>query len=243
LAGLIEVLTTQQQYDPALGLLRDEIAKAPDRNDLRVVYANTAARANKLDVAETEFRQLLTKNPKSADLHLRLGDVLRLKGDFNAAKEISPNDVNAYVRQAMVMESQGNVKNAKPIYEKIMSIDPDNPIALNNVAYLMAEEGTNLDQALSYANRAKQRMPNHPDVNDTLGWIYIKKNLSDNAVSIFKDLIQRFPEKSTYHYHLGMALFQKGDKPNAKKSLELALTKNPDNAEQTKIKELIQKCI
>ena len=250
LAGLIEVLTTQQQFDAALGLLRAEIAKAPDRNDLRVVYANTAARANKLDIAEAEFRQLLAKNPKSADLHLRLGDVQRLKGDFPGAlasfakaKEILPNDVNSYVRQAMVMESQGQVKEARPIYEKIMTLDPDNPVALNNVAYLMAEEGTNLDQALSYANRAKQKMPNHPDVNDTLGWIYIKKNLSDNAVSIFRDLVQRYPEKSTYHYHLGMALYQKGDKPNAKKSLEFALTKNPDNAEQTKIRELISKCI
>ncbi len=248
LAGLIEVLTTQQQYDAALALLRTEIGKAPDRNDLRVVYANTAARANKLDIAETEFRQLLSKSPKSADLHLRLGDVLRLKGDtagamaaFAKAREIMPNDVNAYVRQAMMMESQGKLKEARPIYEKIMTIEPDNPIALNNVAYLMAEDGTNLDQALSYANRAKQRLPNHPDVNDTLGWIYIKKNLSDNAVSIFRDLIQRFPEKSTYHYHLGMALYQKGDKPNARKSLELALTKNPDSGEQTKIRELISK--
>jgi tetratricopeptide (TPR) repeat protein len=250
LAGLIEVLTTQQQFDAALNLLRSEIAKAPDRNDLRVVYANTAARANKLDIAETEFRQLLTKSPKAADLHLRLGDVLRLKGDFDGAmasfakaRDIMPNDVNPYVRQAMVMESRGNVKEAKPIYEKIMSLDPDNPVALNNVAYLMAEEGTNLDQALSYANRAKQRMPNHPDVNDTLGWIYIKKNLSDNAVSIFRDLIQKYPDKSTYHYHLGMALFQKGDKPNAKKSLEMALTKNPASDEQLKIRALIQKCI
>ncbi len=250
LAGLVEVLTTQQQFDAALGLLRAEIAKAPDRNDLRVVYANTAARANKLDIAETEFRQLLGKSPKSADLHLRLGDVLRMKGDFDGAmasfakaKEIMPNDVNAYIRQAMVMESRGSVKEARPLYEKIMSLDPDNPVALNNMAYLMAEDGTNLDQALSYANRAKQRMPNHPDVNDTLGWIYIKKNLSDNAVSIFRDLIQKYPQKSTYHYHLGMALFQKGDKPNAKKSLEMALTKNPDSIEQTKIRELIAKCI
>ena len=250
LAGLIEVLTSQQQYDQALGLLKSEIAKAPDRNDLHVVYANTAAKGNRLDIAEGEFRQLLSKNPKSADLHLRLGDVLRLKGDFNGAmasfakaKEIMPNDVNAYVRQAMVMESQGQIMQAKPLYEKIMTLDPDNPIALNNIAYMMAEEGTNLDQALSYANRAKQRLPNHPDVNDTLGWIYIKKNLSDNAVSIFRDLIQKYPERSTYYYHLGMALYQKGDKPSAKKSLEVALTKNPDNVEQTKIKELILKCI
>ncbi len=250
LAGLIEVLTIQQQGDAALNLLRAEITKAPDRTDLHLVYANTAARSNRLDIAETEFRQLVAKTPKSGDLNIRLGDVLRMKGDFDGAlasyakaKEIMPNDVNAYVRQAMVMESRGSVKEAKPIYEKILTLDPDNPVALNNVAYLLAEDGTNLDQALAHATRAKQRMPNHPDVNDTLGWIYIKKNLSDNAVSIFRDLTQKYPDKSTYHYHLGMALLQKGDKPSAKKSLEVALTKNPDNTEQSKIRELILKCI
>ena len=54
---------------------------------------------------------------------------------------------------------------------------------------------------------------------DTLGWIYLKKNLSDNAIEIFQDLVAKAPNQSTFHYHLGMALYQKGDKPKAIKEL------------------------
>ncbi|MEO8129451.1 MAG: AzlC family ABC transporter permease, partial [Bryobacteraceae bacterium] len=95
--------------------------------------------------------------------------------------------------------------------------------------------------AMTMAQRAKQKLPQDNNVADTLGWIYIKKNLSDPAISIFKELIRLEPDRSTYHYHLAMALAQKGDKPAAKKELESALRMQPVKAEEQKIRELLQK--
>jgi tetratricopeptide (TPR) repeat protein len=103
----------------------------------------------------------------------------------------------------------------------------------------MAETGGDLNQALTYAQRAKQRLPNMTEVSDTLGWIYLKKNLSDNAVDIFRDLVTKAPNHPTYRYHLGMALSQKGDKPAAIKELQQALKSNPSRDEAQKIKELL----
>ena len=51
-----------------------------------------------------------------------------------------------------------------------------------------------------------------------LGWIYIKKNLSDSAISIFRDLVRDKPERSIYRYHFAMALHQKGTVASAGKS-------------------------
>ena len=50
----------------------------------------------------------------------------------------------------------------------------------------------------------------HQSVADTLGWIYLKENLSDKAVEMFKELVGKAPNHSTFRYHLGMALYQKG---------------------------------
>jgi predicted Zn-dependent protease len=91
------------------------------------------------------------------------------------------------------------------------------------------------------AQRAKQQMPTDSNVADTLGWIYIKKNLSDNAINIFKELVRQEPDKSTFRYHLAMALAQKGDKPAAKKELEAALKSKPAKDEEQKIRELLAK--
>jgi Flp pilus assembly protein TadD len=82
-------------------------------------------------------------------------------------------------------------------------------------------------------------MPTNNDVADTLGWIYIKKNLSDNAVSIFRDLVTKDPARSTFRYHLAMALYQRGDKPEARKQLQGALELKPSSAETAKINDLI----
>jgi len=126
-------------------------------------------------------------------------------------------------------------------YQKILQLQPDHPIALNNLAYIMAESGGDLDQALTLAQRARQKLPNDLNVADTLGWIYIKKNLSDQAIEIFRDLVKKQPQSSTFHYHLGMALYQKGDKLGARQALQAALRQKPSPEEAAKIKELMGK--
>jgi Flp pilus assembly protein TadD len=140
-----------------------------------------------------------------------------------------------------MVDATGRKSDARPIYEEILKLEPDNAIALNNLAYMLAESGGDLDQALTLAQRAQQKWPKDPNVADTLGWIYIKKNLSDNAVRIFTELVTQSPEVSTYHYHLAMALFQKGDKDGARKRLNIALQKKPPKDEETKIKDLINR--
>ena len=73
-------------------------------------------------------------------------------------------------------------------YRDAMKIDPNNAMVLNNLAYLMTQTGGNLDEALTLAQRAKQQLPNLTEVSDTIGWIYMKKNLNDSAIEIFRDL-------------------------------------------------------
>jgi hypothetical protein len=60
-------------------------------------------------------------------------------------------------------------------------------------------------------------------------------------VRVFKNLTAQVPGNPTFHYHYGMALLQKGDKPSAKKELLTALQDKPSVNEEAKIKELLQK--
>src|SRR6185369_6615532 len=105
--------------------------------------------------------------------------------------------------------------------KEAMKVDPNNGIVLNNLAMLIADTGGNLDEALTMAQHAKQQMPSYLEVTDTIGWIYIKKKLSDSAIEIFRDLTKKAKDNPTFHYHYGMALAQKGDKANALKELKM----------------------
>ena len=93
-------------------------------------------------------------------------------------------------------------------------------IALNNLAFMKAEEGTDIDGALTMAQKAKQAQPQIDTISDTLGWIYIKKNLSEDAIRIFSELCRKEPNNPMFRYHLAQALSQKGDKLRARKELE-----------------------
>ena len=248
LMGLTETFTVQGQYDKAMKLLKDEVAKAPDRVDYIVAIGNIAVRAQKYPEAIENYKKALDKFPRSADVWIRLGETQRRTGDivsatasFNTAKDLAPNNVVPFIELALMAESAGQKDKAKPLYEQILKIQPDHPIALNNLAYMLAESGADLDQALTMAQRAKQQLPQDSNVADTLGWIYIKKNLSDPAISIFRELVRLEPDRSTFHYHLAMALAQKGDRPAAKKELESALRKQPAKDEEQKIRELLLK--
>jgi len=247
LMGLSETYAAQGQFQKSIALLKAELAKS-ERPALRVALANEYVRAGQYDAAIVEYQRVIQQYPKAGDLYLRLGETQRRKGDLNAAAasfrkctELLPTEPSAYLALALIQDSLKQQNEAKATYQKLLQIQPDHPIALNNLAYIMAESGADLDQALSLAQRARQKLPQDPNVADTLGWIYIKKNLSDNAVEIFRDLVRQQPQNPTFHYHLGLALYQKGDKLGARQALQAAMKNKPSAEETAKIKELMSK--
>ena len=200
--------------------------------------ANIYVRSGKYDDAIGEFQKILNALDKSAkqrgDILMRLGEVYRRKGDyasainhFKMARDVLPQNTLILSSLALSLDHTGNWSEAKQFYEASIKLDSNNAVALNNLAFLMVEHGGDLEDALSKAQRAKQLMPNLAEVSDTLGWIYLKKNIPEQAIDIFRDLVQKAPNQSTFRYHLGVALYQKGDKTRAIKELQEALRNNP----------------
>jgi tetratricopeptide (TPR) repeat protein len=249
LVGVVESEVAQSDYSSALALLRSEIQKNPNRLDCRVAVANILIRQKQYDAAIQELQQVAAKSPKSSEAYARLGMAYQLKGDMNAALEnlrkakalALPGDSGPATRLALLLDGMGNRKEAEPLYQEILKIDPNNIVALNNLAYIKAEQGNDLDNALTLAQRARQSNPKDPNIADTLGWIYIKKNLSDDAIRIFREILSTAPDNPAYHYHLAMALYQKGDKQGAKQALDEAIKRGPKPPEQQGIKELMAK--
>ena len=244
--GLVETMASQNHMAEAIKLLQDSVARQPERRDFQLALANLYVRDQRYDDGVKLLQGLLKTDPKSGDLLLRLAETQRRKGDVNAAIETfrlasqaAPADARPLLQLGLLMDGTGRRDQAKPIYEQILKIQPDHPIALNNLAFIKAEEGQDLDEALTMAQRARQGLPNSPDVMDTLGWIYLKKNLSDDAIRTFKELLATDPNRASYHYHYGMALLQKGDKPSAKKELETAIRFNPSKDDGVKIRQLL----
>lgn len=244
--GLVDSYVAQGKHAIAVKLLNDELAKHPERSEYRLALGTIAMHQKDYGTAVAEFQQVAGKAPRNLQVWTSLSEAYRRAGDtakaiesIKKAQEVAPNHVPSHVQLALLYETAGRRDEAKPVYEQILRLQPDNPIALNNLAFMLAESGADLDQALTMAQRARQQLPNSPDVADTLGWIYIKKNLADSAISILQDLVDKSPQRPTYRYHLAMALLQKGDKAQAKREAEAALRNQPSKDEESRIRELL----
>jgi Flp pilus assembly protein TadD len=104
-----------------------------------------------------------------------------------------------------------------------LKINPKFPPAANNLAYLYAEGGGNIDEALHLAQSAKQQVPDDPHISDTLGWVYYKKNIFSRSIVYLKEANEKISDNASMRYHLGMAYYKNGDKENAKKELRKSL--------------------
>jgi tetratricopeptide (TPR) repeat protein len=117
-------------------------------------------------------------------------------------------------------DSRGNVAEAERNYRSALEYAPESPIAANNLAWLLADNGGNLDEALRLASSAVARDPKVADYYDTLGWVYLKKNLFPTAATQFRKAIEiaekagRQPDPG-YRVRLQMALASAGERAAA----------------------------
>ena len=91
---------------------------------------------------------------------------------------------------------------------------------------------TRKDAAASRSRCSSRRprsrsIPNLPEVNDTLGWVYYRKDLIGQAILFLQQSLDMEPHNPVYHYHLGMAYARKGEDAKARRLLEAALRIDP----------------
>jgi tetratricopeptide (TPR) repeat protein len=104
-----------------------------------------------------------------------------------------------------------------------LEIKKDFGPAANNLAWNLLERGGNIDEALGFAQIAKEQMPKSAAVMDTLGWAYYLKGSYLNAIAELEDALQLDPDNPVINYHSGLAHFKNNQAVAAKGFLEKAL--------------------
>jgi Flp pilus assembly protein TadD len=246
--GLLRTEVAQSQFQAAIQFASDQVRRWPQAADIRLAFAATLVAAGSYPAAAGQFQILIDRDPKSSMFYLPMGEAKMRGGDlsgalaaFETARQRAPADARPVLDLALLYDRTGRSEQARKEYELVIQLQPENATALNNLAYLEAEQGVDLDQALAHAQRARQKLPADLDVQDTLALVYIRKNLTNDGIRMLRELVARKPDSAPFHLHLALALYEKGDRPLAKRELENALRHQPTEKEQNKIKELLAK--
>ena len=123
---------------------------------------------------------------------------------------------------ALYMQT-GQDSDAIRAFEAAIASQPDAAEGYNNLAYLYAERGRDLDEALTLAKRAVELAPQSGMMHDTLGWVYFKRGDYTAAAEQLRLAVQRVPASPTFRYHLGMVYSKSGDTGRALNQFRRAL--------------------
>jgi tetratricopeptide (TPR) repeat protein len=210
---------------------------------LLTLAARAAAAGKDLASAERDLRQAISLDNSYvaaygalAQLYLFQHKLDAAQAEFEVLAERSPKSIAAQTMVAILLEAKGDINGARERFERVLQIDPEAAVAANNLAWIYAQHDGNLDVAMRLAQTAQKRMPEVPEVADTLGFIYYKKNLTSLAISTLKFSAVKDPNNALYHYHLGLAYASSGDTVQARGSLTraLALKSDFDGADQAR---------
>src|ERR1035437_619838 len=130
-----------------------------------------------------------------------------------------PGNAPARLLFAQLEMSAGNTPAAIEQYRKILASDEKNAMALNGLAYLLAENGQP-DEAIKYAQKAKEVAPDDEAVDDTLGWTYFRKGMYAMAVTHLESATAK-EGTALRKYHLAMAYLRAGDPKRGRQTFEI----------------------
>ena len=247
LRGQMTTYVEQKQYDKAIAAAHSQIAKSPNNSNFYDLLG-TALFDGKKDYpgAEAALRQAVDLDKTNSDALEKLGKVQIQQGSMDQAlalyqQAIKDNPKNAvfYILSGELYDAKQNWDQAKAMYQQALIVSPNNPLAANNLAYVLLEQGGNVDVALNMAQTARRGMPNSPNAADTLGWAYYQKGIYHSAIDQFLEALRLNqqnggPDSATVHYHLGLAYQKVNQNTLAREHLEKAVKLKPEYADARK---------
>ena len=210
----------------------------PDDGRIAWLEGRVAAQQGRREEAEAHLRRAIEASPDHLRAYLDLADLLGRSGNLGRAVTVYEEAAEQHPRGELhlllgiLYESGGRRTEALARYERALAIDPSLAIAKNNLAYLLAEQGEDLDRALELARDAKTRLPNEPGVADTLGWVLFQRGAHGSATAYLREAERGYepgdPTLGVVRLHLARAQLGSGERDAAIATLERALaTRGP----------------
>ena len=231
LQRIVGIFMLKKQPDNGMETVDGFLAKYPDNIQAVLVKARIYLSQGHNMLAENILVDAAAKgkevgpNVMLAELYSKDGDMEKAVLYYKKALEIQPDSIAIQMKLADLYLTTGENENAIAEYEKVLKLKSDFLPAMNNLAYLYSEDGGNLDRALELATAVYAKLPTNPDVLDTLGWIYVKKNVYSQAEPYLQEAYSKKSENPSINYHLGMMFFKQHKTEDAKKSLHSAVEK------------------
>jgi tetratricopeptide (TPR) repeat protein len=237
LTGLVLLDLDAKAPERARARIEQRLQKAPKDTAVLALAGRTWAATGDMAKGEEFLGRAIDADPSNLEAYSQLGTLYysqkkldQALAEFDKLAARQPSALGPPTMAGLILQAQGKDEEARKRYERIVEKDPHAAVASNNLAWMYASRGEQLDRALQLAQAAKAGLPDNAEVSDTLGFVYIKKQLASLAIAPLRFAIEKDAGNASFHYHLGLAYSQTGDKAAARQALEQALKLKADFA-------------
>jgi tetratricopeptide (TPR) repeat protein len=244
---LAHYLSVRGQREEAIVLLTAALQANPNLAAAKVQLGRLYAQTGRYREAQTLASDLEKVAPKSpfpqmlaGSAHLGQREFKKAQAAFGEAIRRQDNLAEAYRGLAQALDGLGQPERAIEMYRRALAIHANDPVALNNLAWLLTEVKKRPDEALPLATKAEQLAPRSPEVLDTLGWVHYRRGDFALAQKALQRAAEQAPGHAAIQYHLGMVYSRLGHRDQAVSALRLAAQADPQLAQREKIPQIIK---
>jgi len=160
-----------------------------------------------------------------SQLHGRAGQTPEVIKALLKARELSPEESphrgRLNVQLGITFQGLGRTQEAEEAYLAALTLLPNDPEVLNNLAFLYADELNNPSKALPYALKAYRWASTHPSVADTYAWVLAKLKRYPEAQKILETIAREENTVPAIRYHLGWVYEQQDKLSQAERQYNL----------------------
>lgn len=230
---LVGSYAAQNEMKAAVAEVQAYAAQHPKSGGVQYFWGNLLLETGDRTQAKQVLAAAKALDPGNTQADLSLARIDLLQANWKDARSqlttiLSSGSENPLARQwlGMLEVSSGNQTAAINHFRKVIETQPNNAVALNNLAYLLAENGNQTEEPLKYAEKAVGLDPGNPEFEDTLGWVLYRRAVYDLAVRHLESAVST-RSTALRNYHLAMAYSKVGKEERGRTALTAALSMDP----------------
>ena len=245
LADRIALEREVQGPDAALAVATKLSADRPQSAVRLMTLGDTELAVNRADEAIGSYRRAYERAKTQATVHHLYNGLIRAKRVDEGVQVLkswvtaNPKDHDTRFLLASYYIDAGKLDDAIRETEAIKVAAPDNPVLLNNLAWLYGQKGN--PKAIEVGERAYWLAPTSPDVMDTLGSLYIARGETAKGIALLGQAHDRAPERADIGYRYAAALEKAGEATKAKGVLQKTLTTKAAFGERTQAEAMLKR--
>ncbi len=202
--------------DRAVSILEEGMRIDPAAADPWYALGLARLAQNDTAAARRAFEETLARDPQFERAQVNLGNLRAQTGDwagaidlYESALAVMPGDDTILANLFEISREAsrgGRPELAVRALRRVLASRPDDPAAMNALAWNLAERMGRAADAVPLAERAAAASPGAPEIRDTLGWALLLAGETERALPQLRAALAGLPGEPDVALHLGVAL-------------------------------------